>query len=85
MKKQTLLLLFLLNMIITIVLLSDFSKTNSEYSTIETLCDADAYVSNFLPDTNRGDSQCWYAGNDTSEVYFIYFLHFNFSDKPKSY
>lgn len=70
-------------------LLIDFNKLNETHFTltqIETLCSADTYVNEMEPDTNFGNDQYWYAGED-EYTYTEYMAFFNFSllDKPETY
>jgi len=53
---------------------------------IETLCNADTYVSDMEPDTNFGSEQYWYAGEDEyTWEYFLAFFNFSLLDKPECY
>ena len=53
---------------------------------IETLCNADTYVSDMEPDTNFGSEQYWYTGEDEyTWEYFIAFFNFSLINKPEIY
>jgi len=65
-------------------LLDDFNELT--LTQIETPCNADTYVSDMEPDTNFGNEQYWYAGEDefTWELFGSLF-NFSLLDKPESY
>jgi len=65
-------------------LLDDFNSLT--LTQIETPCNADTYVSDMEPDTNFGNEQYWYAGEDEfTWEYFVAFFNFSLLDKPEIY
>ena len=53
---------------------------------IETLCNADTYISELEPDANFGSEQYWYVGEDEyTWDWFIAFFNFSLINKPETY